>query len=74
MTNEEDMVDSLQYREPIGKSHHVVLDWTCNCYGYKSQSKSTKFFYDRGDFEAMTNCFKSIDWAYVLSEKSVDVM
>ena len=28
MTNENDMVDSLQYGEPIGKSHHVVLDWT----------------------------------------------
>jgi len=62
MTTEEDMVDSLHYGEPIGKSHHVVLDWTCNCYGHKSQSKSTKYFYDKGDFESMKNCFKSCDW------------
>jgi len=49
MTNENDMVDSLQYREPIGKSHHVVQDWTFNCYGLKSQSNSTKYFYDKGE-------------------------
>ena len=74
MTNQNDMVDSLQYREPIGKSHHVVLDWTFNCYGLKSQSKSTKYFYDRGYSEAMRNCFKTYNWTYILSDKSVDEM
>jgi len=39
-----------------------------------SLSLSQLNFSMTGDFEAMRNCFKSLDWAYVFSEKSVDEM
>jgi len=32
-----------------------------------TQSKSIKYFYDKGDFEAMKNCFKTCDWEQALS-------
>jgi len=36
MTNETGMIDRLHYNEPIGKSHHIVLDWTLRCYETQS--------------------------------------
>jgi len=39
-----------------------------------TQSKSIKYFYDKGDFEAMKNCFKTCDWEQVLSGCTVDEM
>ena len=74
MTNEADMVDELHYGEPIGKSHHVVLDWLCNCYGPESQSGVIKYFYDRADFIAMKSSLKAYDWSELLRGKSVDDM
>ena len=30
-TNKEGMIENLQYEEPIGSSHHLTMNWICNC-------------------------------------------
>ena len=74
MTNEVDMVDQLHYGEPIGKSHHIVLDWLCNCYGPELQSDVIKYVYDKADFTAMRRSLKAYNWSELLCRKSVDDM
>ena len=44
MTNESSMIDKIQYSEPLGKSHHMVLNWTFKCYPAISGSRVKKVF------------------------------
>jgi len=53
-TKGEELVNLLQYLEPMGKSHHVTLHWTVTCYQYKKYSKTVKYNYSsEGDYTEM---------------------
>ena len=74
LTNEESMVDTLTYNEPIGKSHHVCLSWNYNCYLEQAETKSEVYSYSRGDYDEMRNQLGLIDWEEKLENKSVEQM
>ena len=40
MINEEGMLSDMDFGEPVGKSHHVVINWIFNCYTAKSASRT----------------------------------
>ena len=61
-SNEEDMVEGLEYLSPLGASDHKVLTFQHNCYCSHTKSSSTHFnYYYRGDYEAMRDELK-INW------------
>ena len=74
LTNEEGMVGDITQSEPIGKSHHTVLNWKMKCYKEKFESKVTKYSYDKGNFEAMRRNLAAVDWHTKLNDKSVEQM
>ena len=74
MTNEEGMIDEIEYDVPIGNSHHVTLKWTLNCYKERTVSKIDKYSYDKGNYEEIRRKLGSIDWTTDLANKSVDEM
>ena len=70
------MVKDLTYNEPIGKSHHVVLNWKLNCYTNKVPENRVgkNYCYERGDYNTMRITLESINWQEVLSGKSTQEM
>jgi len=74
MTNESGMIHNLRYGEPIGKSHHSVLDWTFRCYQPQPATKVKKYLYDKGNFLEIREMLGGFDWANILCGKSADEM
>ena len=53
ISNEEDMVECLEYLSPLGASDHKVLTFQFNCYCSHTKNSSTHFNYYKCDYEAM---------------------
>ena len=73
-TNGEELLNSLQYTEPLGKSHHVTLSWTLTCYQHRTHAKTIKYNYDKGDYAEMQKFFSEFDWKEKLGDLSVEDM
>ena len=73
-TNGEELLNSLQYTEPLGKSHHVSLSWTLTCYQHRTHTKTIKYNYDKGDYAEMQKFFSEFDWKEKLGDLSVEDM
>jgi hypothetical protein len=52
-TNEENMIETLQYDAPIGKSHHSCIRFELKCYSDKTRTKCSSLNFARADFEAI---------------------
>jgi hypothetical protein len=73
-TNEKGMIEQLTYREPIGSSDHMVLNWTLRCYVAQPKSTVVKYLYDKGNYDEMRRRLGQEDWNYLMHEKNVDEM
>jgi exonuclease III len=72
MTNEEGMIQEVEYNEPVGKSDHLVLNWTYNSYIEQSRKVTVKRLYNDGNYENMRADLGGTDWANLLQDKTVD--
>lgn len=50
ITNEEGMIDNITLNAPIGKSHHVCINFEFNCYVETLVNHQSKYIYHKGDF------------------------
>ena len=73
ISNEEDMVECLEYLSPLGASDHKVLTFQFNCYCSHSKNSSTHFNYYKGDYEAMRQEL-NINWEEELCNDEVNNM
>ena len=71
LTNEEGMLNQLQYSPGLGKSDHVVLTFELACYTIQSVGKLRRFNFHRADFKALNRKVSDTDWDSLLSS-SVD--
>ena len=74
ITNEEGMLSDLVFGEPVGKSHHVVISWTFNCYAVKSSSSRMIYSYIKGNYLAMNQRFLKVPWQEMMLDRTVDEM
>ena len=76
LTNEEGMVENLTYSEPVGKSHHVMLEWNMKLYTAKPllSTDEKKYRYDHGNYNEMRSMLGEVDWIGILHDKTVDEM
>ena len=59
LTNEENMVSKLQYKPGLGKSDHLVLEFTYNCYIRSNESPQKNLTSSKGIMKkSMKNCKK----------------
>lgn len=74
LTNEEDMVSSIRYLPPLGKSHHLVLSFQANL--YTVQNGTTKKFplYNKANYPAMRDELNRMDWENELKNKNAQEM
>ena len=72
LTNEEHMVNNIQYGAPLGKSDHAVLTFNIDCYATDTTSQSqARFLYHKGDYGAMRREL-DIDWEETFGEHQDD--
>ena len=62
LTNEEAIVQNIEYLAPLGFSHHVMLKFKFNCYHVFNEYSQPKFKYDKADFKSMREDLKSVIW------------
>ena len=69
ITNNDDLIDNIDYFAPIGNSHHLVLsfkllvDLPC-----PSPSTTIKYLYNKGNYDAMRADFKDVAWDTIFNE------
>ena len=56
------MVQNIEYLEPLGLSHHVILKFKFDCYHVSNEYSQPKFKYDKADFKSMREDLKSVNW------------
>ena len=52
-TNEEGVVDTIDYFSPLGKSDHSLLSCNLICYVARRQQVRRRFIYGKGDYNKM---------------------
>lgn len=72
MTNEEGMIDKINYDVPIGKSDHLVLDWEYQCYARHNVSQQMKYLYNKADYHGMRKALEAEDWENLMHGKNCE--
>ena len=62
LTNEEGIVSDLLYKPCLGKSDHLILDFTYNCYIRSSNSFSKKLNYFKGNHGIINDKLQGTNW------------
>ena len=62
LTNEEGMIENLQYNAPIGKSDHLTLNFTFKCYSDTKVKKPRKYKLDKGNYDLLREKIAQYDW------------
>ena len=74
ITNEENMIQDLVYNDPIGKSHHVTLNWQLSCYSDVESCSAMKHCYQKGNYADMRRILGEVNWSGCLTNGTVDEM
>jgi len=72
ITNEEGMVDDIQYGAPLGKSDHLVLKFNFLCYKDIQASNTSKFSFNKGNYTELSLEMKKHKWKQDLTGLTVE--
>jgi hypothetical protein len=61
LTCDENLINDVMHRAPVGKSDHVVLQFNIECCA-DERTHSEKYIYHKGDYTAMNNRLEQICW------------
>ena len=70
-SNESEMINTVEYHSPLGKSDHCVIEFDFHCYTNQEQNSKTRFIYDKGDYNKMKD-YLSRDWDLEFSDAKDD--
>jgi len=73
-TDSDNLVEEIQYRDPLGKSDHVTLIWDLLIETAKPASNQLKFNYCKGDYKSITDQLCEVNWKETFRNRSVDQM
>ena len=74
LTNEQELVEDIRFLPPIGKSHHLLLEFNLKCYlGHNSSCKQKKL-YHKADYNQMRSEIAGIDWIKSLQGMDIQCM
>ena len=69
LTNEEGMIEDLELLSPLGKSDHAVIDFSFRCYSTKSITNTTKYQFNKGNYNEIRNELSEHNWSVTLQEQ-----
>ena len=70
-TDEDNLIQHLQYLPPLGKSDHILLSWDITVHTQDLVSHLTKYNYWRGDYDAISENLSAVNWPELFHGKSV---
>ena len=70
-TNENKMINTVQYLSPLGKSDHCVIQFDFSCYTNQESNTKVRYIYDKGDYPTIKE-YLSRDWEHEFSEVKHD--
>jgi len=73
-TDDENLVEQVNYKTPLGKSDHVVLDWNVTLMAKEMTSNQLKRNFWKGNYDEISSGIRIIDWKKLLEGKSVNDM
>ena len=73
-TEEENLIEAINYDVPLGKSDHVVLTWEMLVATSSVRSTQVKFNYHKGDYQQIQNSLQMISWKERWEGKTVSEM
>ena len=73
LTNEEGMIENIEYGNPLGKSDHLVLTFEFKCYTKQNTKEKNIQIYAKGKYDLMREELKKVNWEAVLQEREADV-
>jgi len=73
-TDEENLLDAIQYEVPLGKSDHVCLTWDMITSRSTAPQPGSKLNYWKGDYEKIRQGLQAINWETELYGKDVTSM
>ena len=68
LTTRQDLISDIRIFAPLGKSHHVVLDFDIICSSY-SDHVTTKLLVGKGDYKSMRDKVSKTNWDDILNER-----
>ena len=68
LTNEEQMVNNIEYSSPLGKSDHCMLSFDFNCYIKIYISQRNIRLHNRGRFQEFRESLDKMEWESLLSD------
>ena len=68
------LINNIEYHSPLGKSDHSVIYYNYQIECMKCTYKIKKTFYDKGDYKAIQEYLKEIDWKQMFIGKGVQQM
>jgi exonuclease III len=71
ITNEEGMVNKIQYLSPLGKSDHICISFDTNMYAHVEENDKPRYAYHRGNYTKMTENLRNINWDNILDETTI---
>jgi hypothetical protein len=69
LTNDENMIEELNYTSPLGNSDHCRLEFILKCYCEEKSCKTERWNYFKGDYTNM-NTFLQCDWNDILKGRN----
>jgi hypothetical protein len=69
LTNDENMIEELNYASPLGNSDRFSLEFVLKCYCEETSCKTERWNYFKGDYTNM-NTFLQCDWNDILKGPS----
>ena len=73
LTNEENLVQDIEYKSPLGKSDHSVIEFQINCTEEKVREHNPKVMYEKGNYVEMKTELNKIDWDSILSTDNTGI-
>jgi len=62
ITNEEAMISQMVLSAPVGKGHHVCINFIFNCYTPEQPSQKPKYIYHKWDYDAIRHEAEKLNW------------
>ncbi len=71
LTNEEDMLENIDYLPGLGLSDHLVLQCVFNCYTDTKNNTSSKLNFHKGNYGAIDNELARLQWDELMGGMSL---
>ena len=71
-TDEEEMIGDLEYITPLGKSQHVILQFSLTCRARPKITAATVYRYDKADYDGMYSYLNTVNWDELMETDQVN--